>query len=176
MPRLNSRSGGAATGLRSSRGEVRITHLSEEIDIAVPPHVLWRIVTDTTRWPQFYAAPKEALHLRGIEFIDGTTQDEQGAKRRLHFLGVPSWDEEISAWRENEFVAWLGIRNPGLRYWQQQIEIIPHKAGHTTLRWDVYFSMGGPRAFRKWFKRTMESIVIASLERVHRLALEEAKR
>lgn len=155
-----------------------MTHLSEERDIPVPPDVLWRIITDTKRWPQFYAAPKEALYLRGVEFLEGTSADGPDARRRLHFLGVPSWDEQVSAWRENEFVAWLGIRNPGLKYWQQQLELIPGKTNggadvYTTLRWDVYFSMGGPRTFKKWFKRTMESIVIASLERVERLALEE---
>lgn len=153
-----------------------MTHLSEEIDIPVAPEQLWRIVSDTKRWPQFYATPKEKLTLRSVEFLDGTTADAMGAKRRMHFLGVPAWDEEATAWKENEFLAWKGIRNPGLKYWQQQIEIIPHKAGHTTLRWDVYFSLGGPRAFRKWFKRTMESIVLSSLQRVERIALDEAKR
>ena len=153
-----------------------MTHLSDEIDIAAPPEVIWRIVGDTMRWPQFYATPKETLTLRSVEFIDGTTQDAQGAKRRMHFLGVPAWDEQVSAWRENEFVAWLGIRNPGLKYWQQQLELIPHRDGHTTLRWDVYFSLGGPRAFKKWFKRTMESIVVSSLARVEAMALEELKR
>lgn len=152
-----------------------MTHISEERDIPVAPEVLWRIVSDTMRWPQFYATPKETLHLRSVEFIDGTKADALGAKRRLHFLGVPSWDEQVSAWRENEFAAWLGVRNPGLKYWQQQVEIIPHKSGYTTLRWDVYFSLGGPRAFRKWFKRTMEDIVVSSLERVEKLAVLEGK-
>lgn len=149
-----------------------MTHLSEERDIPVPPEVLWRIVSDTQRWPQFYATPQERLHLRSVEFLEGTTSDGPGAKRRMHFLGVPAWDEETSAWKENEFLAWKGIRNPGLKYWQQQLEIMPHKAGHTTLRWDVYFSLGGPRAFRKWFKHTMEEIVVSSLARVERIALE----
>lgn len=151
-----------------------MTHLSEERDIPVPPAVLWRIVTDTSRWPQFYATPKETLHLRSVEFIDGTVADGPDARRRMHFLGVPAWDEQVSAWREGEFVAWLGVRNPGLMYWQQQMEIIPGK-GYTTLRWDVYFSLGGPRAFKKWFKHTMEGIVLSSLERLERLAVAEDK-
>lgn len=151
-----------------------MTHISEERDIPVSTDVLWRIVTDTQRWPQFYATPKEKLHLRSVEFIDGTTRDGPDAKRRMHFLGVPSWDEKVSAWKENEFAAWVGTRNPGLKYWQQQMEFIPHKAGYTTLRWDVYFSMNGPRAFNKWFKREMESIVVSSLERVEKIALADA--
>ena len=153
-----------------------MTHLSEERDIAVAPDVLWRIVSDTMRWPSFYATPGEKLHLRSVEFVEGTTRDGPDARRRLHFLGVPSWDEQVSAWREGEFVAWLGTRNPGLKYWQQQMEIIPHKGGYTTLRWDVYFSLAGPRAFRKWFKRTMEEIVVSSLARVEQLALDESRR
>lgn len=152
-----------------------MTHLSEERDMPVPPEVLWRIVSDTTRWPHFYATPRETLHLRSVESIDGTRADEPGGKRRLHFLGVPSWDEQVSAWRENEFAAWLGIRNPGLKYWQQQMEIMPHKDGHTTLRWDVYFSLGGPRQFRRWFNRTMEDILVSSLERIEKLALLESE-
>jgi hypothetical protein len=153
-----------------------VTHLSEERDIQVPAHVLWAIVSDTKRWPQFYATPGEKLTLRSVEFIEGTRADGPEAQRRMHFLGVPAWDEKVSAWRENEFVAWMGTRNPGLKYWQQHIELIPHKAGHTTMRWDVYFTLGGPRAFRKWFKRTMEGIVISSLERVEKMALEEQKK
>ncbi|HET6406058.1 MAG TPA: SRPBCC family protein [Candidatus Thermoplasmatota archaeon] len=150
-----------------------MTHFSEERDIAVPPDVLWRIVSDTKRWPQFYATPHEKLTLRSVEYLEGTT-DGPGGKRRMHFLGVPSWDEQVSAWKENEFLAWVGTRNPGLKYWQQQMEIIPHKAGHTTLRWDVYFSVTGPRAFKKFLKRTMEGIVLSSLERIEKMALAEA--
>lgn len=150
-----------------------MTHLSEERDIPVPPDVLWRLITDTKRWPQFYATPKETLYLRSVEFIDDTQADGPDARRRMHFLGVPAWDEQVSAWREREFVAWLGIRNPGLKYWQQQMELIPGK-GFTTLRWDVYYSMGGPRAFKKWFKRTMEEIVVHSLERLDKIAVSEA--
>lgn len=152
-----------------------VTHISEERDVAVPPEVLWRIVADTTRWPQFYATPHEKLTLRSVEFIDGTVADGLDARRRMHFLGVPSWDEQVSAWKEREFFAWLGVRNPGLKYWQQQMELIPGK-GFTTLRWDVYFSVAAPRAFKKWFKRTMEEIVVSSLGRIERMALEEAKR
>jgi hypothetical protein len=152
-----------------------MTHLSEERDIQATPEQLWTIISDTKRWPQFYATPKEKLHLRSVEFLDGAKEDAMGAKRRMHFLGVPAWEEQISAWKENEFVAWTGTKNPGLQYWQQQIELIPHKAGHTTMRWDVYFSMGGPRAFRKWFKKTMESIVLSSLERIERMTMEEKR-
>lgn len=153
-----------------------MTHLSEERDIAAPPETLWRIVTDVERWPRFYATPKETLHLRSVELLDGSPRGGLGSKRRMHFLGVPTWDEEVTAWRENEFVAWTGVRNPGLKHWQQQIEIIPHKAGPTTLRWDVYFSMGGPKVLPKWFKRTMEEIVLASLERVEKLSAEDGER
>lgn len=150
-----------------------MAHVSEERDIPVPPSVLWRLVTDTARWPRFYATPREKLHLRSVELLDG--HDGLGARRRLHFLGVPSWDEQVSARREDEFVAWLGVRNPGLKYWQQQMEIIPHKEGYTTLRWDVYFSLGGPRPFRRWFERTMEDILLSSLERIDRLARDDDK-
>ena len=149
-----------------------MTHLSEERDMPVPPERIWRIVADTQRWPQFYATPKEKLHLRSVELLDGT-KDGAGAKRRMQFLGVPAWDEQVSAWRENEFLAWVGTKNPGLKYWQQQMEIIPHRAGHTTLRWDVYYSMGGPRAFKKWFGHTMEEIMLSSLERIEKLAVIE---
>ena len=152
-----------------------VTHLSEERNIPVTPDVLWRIVADTKRWPQFYATAGEKLTLRSVEYLEGST-DGPGGKRRMHFLGVPSWDEQVSAWKEEEFLAWLGIRNPGLKYWQQQMELIPHKEGYTTLRWDVYFHVSGPRAFKKWLKRTMEQIVISSLERVEKMALEEAAR
>ena len=141
----------------------------------VPPAVLWRIVTDTARWPQFYATPHERLHLRSVEVLAPPGADGLGAERRMHFLGVRAWDEKVSAWKENEFVAWTGTHNPGLKYWQQQMEIIPHKGGYATLRWDVFFEIGGPRAFKKWFKRTMEGIVVSSLERVEKMALEETR-
>jgi hypothetical protein len=152
-----------------------VTHLSEERDIPVRPEVVWRIIADTTRWPQFYATPHERLHLRSVEFLDGTLVDGPDARRRMHFLGVPSWDEQVSAWKPHEFLAWLGVRNPGLKYWQQQLELIPGD-GYTTLRWDVYFSVSAPRAFKKWFQHTMEHIVLSSLERIERIAVEESKR
>ena len=151
-----------------------MTHISEERDIHLPPEALWRVVRDTKRWPQFYATPHEKLHLRSVELIEGTAGDGLDAQRRMHFLGVPAWDEKATAWRENEFLAWTGTRNPGLKYWQQQMELIPHKAGYTTLRWDVYFQINGPKAFRKFFKRTMEDIVLSSLERIEKLAHEDA--
>lgn len=146
-----------------------MTHLSEERDIPVDARTVWRIVADTTRWPQFYATPRETLHLRSVEFLE-KPGDGLGAKRRLHFLGVPAWDEECSAWREGEYLAWLGTRNPGLKYWQQQMEIIPAQ-GYTTLRWDLYYDMGGEHPLGKLFKRTMEGILVSSLERVEKLAL-----
>jgi uncharacterized membrane protein len=148
----------------------RMAHLSEERDIRAPPQAIWRVVSDTSVWPRFYATPQERLHLRSVELLDPTRG--VGGRRRMHFLGVPAWEEEVTQWRENEFVAWVGVRNPGLKYWQQQLELMPHKAGYTTLRWDVYFSMGGPRAFRRWFGRTMEDILLSSLERVEKLAVE----
>lgn len=148
-----------------------MAHISEEIDVPTDAKTLWSIVTDTMRWPQFYATPRETLHLRSVEYLDGALADGAGVKRRLHFLGVPSWDEQASAWRPHEFVAWLGIRNPGLKYWQQQMEIIPGE-GFCTLRWDLYYSLGKAHPLKPVFKKTMEDIVLSSLERVKRLAAE----
>lgn len=151
-----------------------MAHISEERDIAASPAAVWRVVSDTKRWPQFFATPKETLHLRSVEYLDGATRDGPGVKRRMHFLGVPSWDEEATAWRENEFLTWQGTRNPGLRHWQQQLEIIPAR-GSCTLRWDLYFSLSGPHPLKRVFKRTMEDIVLSSLERVDKLVVAEAK-
>jgi hypothetical protein len=148
-------------------------HLSEERNIPAPPEAVWRIVADTKRWPQFYATPKERLHLRSVEFLGGATKDGPDVTRRLHFLGVPSWDEQATKWREREFVMWLGVRNPGMKYWTQQIELVPGK-GFTTLRWDIFYSLHAPRAAKKLFKRTMEDLMVASLGRVEKLVLEEA--
>ena len=150
-----------------------MTHISEERNIPASPEAVWRIVSDTKRWPQFYATPKERFHLRSVEFLEGATADGEGVKRRLHFTAVPTWDEQATRWRENDSITWLGIRNPGMKYWTQQLELIPGK-GFVTVRWDVFFEMKGPRAVRKAFKRTMEDVVLSSLERVERLAREPA--
>lgn len=149
-----------------------MSHISEERDIRADPAVVWSIVTDTKRWPQFFATPREKLHLRSVEYLDGALADGPGVARRMHFLGVPSWDEQTSAWREHEFVTWLGVRNPGMKYWQQQMEIIPAK-GYCTLRWDLYYSLSGPHPLKPVFARTMEDILLSSLERIEKLALAE---
>ena len=149
-----------------------MTHVSEERNIAASPAAVWRVISDTKRWPQFYATSRERLHLRTVEYLDGATADGEGVKRRLHFLGVPSWDEQATRWRENDSITWLGVRNPGMKYWTQQMELVPGK-GFVTLRWDVFFEAKGPRAVRKAVKRTMEDIVLSSLERVERLSLQD---
>jgi hypothetical protein len=151
-----------------------VTHLSEERNIPATAAQVWRVVADTKRWPQFYATPKERLHLRSVEFLDGATVDGPDVKRRLHFLGVPSWDEQATKWREDEFLMWLGIRNPGQKYWTQQMEIIPGK-GFCTLRWDIFYSLHAPRPVKKAFKRTMEDLMLASLARIEGLVLDERK-
>lgn len=149
-----------------------MTHISEERNIPTDPASVWRVIADTKTWPTFYATPKERLHLRSVEYLDGATADGEGVTRRLHFLGVPSWDEQATRWRERDGITWLGVRNPGMKYWTQQMELIPAK-GYTTLRWDVFFEFrSAPRAVKKAFKRTMEDIVVSSLERVERLATE----
>lgn len=143
--------------------------------MAVPPEAVWRVIGDTKRWPQFYATRKEHLHLRTVEYLDGATQDGLEAKRRLHFLGVPTWDEQATKWRENEFMMWTGIRNPGQKYWTQQLEIVPGKA-YCTLRWDIFYKLNAPRAARKVFKRTLEDIMLSSLERIEKMASHDAKK
>lgn len=152
----------------------RVPHLSEERDIAASPEAIWRIVSDTTRWPTFFAGPREILHLHCVELLDDAVRDGPDVKRRLHVWGVPSWDEQVSRWHENESIAWLGIRNPALHYWQQQMELIPGR-GFTTLRWDIYFKLSGPHPLGRAFKRVMEDVMIASLERIERRVLEEAE-
>ena len=151
-----------------------LTHLSEERNVRAPPEAIWRVVSDTKRWPQFFGHPRAFLHLHCVEYLEGATQDAPDVKRRLHVRGVPSWDEQVSRWRPNDSVAWLGVRNPGQKYWQQQMELIPGD-GFTTLRWDVYFRLSGPHPLGKAFKRVMEDILVASLERIERLAVDEAK-
>ena len=149
-----------------------MTHLSEERNIPADPKAIWRVVADTKRWPQFYATPKERGKLRAVEYLQGATFDGPDVQRRLHFTLLPAWDEQVSRWREAESVTWLGIRNPGLRYWTQQMELIPGR-GFTTLRWDVFYELHAPRAARKVFKRTLEDVLVASLERIERLAVDE---
>lgn len=147
-----------------------MVHVSEERNIAAPPEAIWAIVADTKLWPRFYATPTERLHLRSVEYLGGATADGPDVTRRLHFTGVPAWDEQATRWRENDSITWLGVRNPGLKYWTQQMELIPGR-GFTTLRWDVFFEVKGPRAVRKAFKRTMEDIVVSSLGRIEALAV-----
>lgn len=151
-----------------------MTHLSEERNVPAAPKAIWRVVADTKRWPQFFATPKERGKLRAVEYLDGATFDGPDVKRRLHFTLLPAWDEQVSRWREEESVTWLGIRNPGQRYWTQQMELIPGR-GFTTLRWDVFYELHAPRAARKVFKRTLEDVLVASLERVERLATQEGE-
>lgn len=152
-----------------------MTHLSEERNIPTSAAAIWRVVADTTRWPQFYATPRELGKLRVVEYLDGATQDGPDVKRRLHFLGVPAWDEQATRWREGESFTWLGVRNPWQRYWTQQMELIPGK-GFTTLRWDIFYGLDAPAALAKPFKRMMEDLMLASLGRIERLAVEEEKR
>lgn len=151
---------------------MRMTHVSEERNIAATPERVWAIVADTMAWPRFYATSKERLHLRSVEYLEGATADGEGVKRRLHFLGVPAWDEQATRWRELDSITWLGVRNPGLKYWTQQMELVPGK-GFVTLRWDVFFeTKGAPRAVKKAFKRTIEDIVLSSLERIDAMTRE----
>ena len=154
-------------------GSSSLTHLSEERDIPVDAQKLWSIVADTKMWPRFYASPRELLHLRAVEYLDGAKEDGLGVKRRMHILGLPSWDEECTSSREPEWLVWKGIRNPGLSSWQQQLELVPGK-GSTTLRWDIYYKVNGPHPLGKLFKRTFEDLMLASLERVEKVALESA--
>lgn len=149
-----------------------MVHLSEERNIPATPEAIWRIVADTKTWPMFYATPNERLHLRSVEYLDGATSDGPGVKRRLHFLGVPSWDEQATRWRELDSVTWLGVRNPGMQYWTQQMELLPGKS-FCTLRWDIYFKLSAPRSARKVLQRTLEDIMLSSLARIERLALEK---
>lgn len=152
-----------------------MTHLSEERNVPTGAGPIWRIVSDTTRWPQFYATPKEHGRLRAVEYLDGATRDGPEVKRRLHFTALPAWEEQVVKWVEREQVSWIGIRNPGQKYWTQQFELIPGR-GFTTVRWDVFYELTIPRPARKVFRRTMEDLMWASLERVERLALAEAQR
>jgi hypothetical protein len=149
-----------------------MTHLSEERNIAASPHAIWAVVADTKRWPQFFATPREIGRLWSVEYLDGATEDALGVKRRLHFLGVPSWDEQVTRWRVDDSVTWLGVRNPGQKYWTQQMELVPGR-GFTTLRWDVFFELQAPRAVRKAYKRTLEDIMLAGLGRIERMANQE---
>lgn len=151
-----------------------MTHLSEERNVAVPPRALWRVVADTKRWPQFFATPRERGRLRAVEYLDGATTDGPDVRRRLHFTALPAWDEQVSRWSPEECVAWLGVRNPGQKYWTQQFDLIPGR-GFTTLRWDVFYELGAAAPARKVFRRTLEDLMDASLERIERLAHEEHK-
>lgn len=150
-----------------------MTHLSEERNIPTEAAPIWRVISDTKRWPQFFATPKERGKLRAVEYLEGATSDGLDVKRRLSFTGLPAWDEQVSRWAQMDSIAWLGIRNPGQRYWQQQMELIPGK-GFTTLRWDIYYKLSAPRGVAKIYKRTLEDLMLASLERVERLAVEDA--
>lgn len=152
-----------------------MTHLSEERNVPADPMAIWRVVTDTKRWPQFFATPKEIGKLRAIEYLDGATYDAPDVRRRLHFTALPAWDEQVSKWREGEYVAWLGVRNPGQKYWTQQMELIPGK-GYTTLRWDVFYELTAPRPAKKVFRRTLEDLMVASLERIERLVLADLEK
>lgn len=150
-----------------------MTHLSEERNVPTAPGPLWRVVADTRRWPQFYATRREVGKLRAVEYLDGATQDGPDVRRRLHFTLLPPWEEQVVKWRPEELVQWLGVRNPGQKYWTQQLELIPGR-GYTTLRWDVFYDLTAPRPARKVFRRTLEDLMWSSLERVERLALAEA--
>ncbi len=152
-----------------------MTHISEERNIPATPEAVWAVVSDTKTWPRFFATPREYGKLHCVEYLDGASLDGPDVKRRLHFVGVPTWDEQITRWKIHENIHWLGIRNPGQKYWTQQMEIIPGK-GYVTLRWDVFFELTGVgRAARKLFKRTMEDICVSSLERIERLAVERTQ-
>lgn len=152
-----------------------MTHLAEELNIEAPPAAIWRVVSDTKRWPQFFATPREVGRITSVEYLEGATSDALDVKRRIHFLGVPSWDEQVSRWRPDEAITWLGIRNPWQKYWQQTMEIIPGR-GYATLRWDIFYQLNVPRPIRKVFKKRMEDIMVSSLRRIERLAIEEGKR
>ena len=152
-----------------------MTHLSEERNIPAPPQAIWAVVSDTKRWPQFFATPKERGRLRAVEYLDGATSDGPDVRRRLHFTALPAWDEQVTKWSEAEYVTWLGVRNPWQKYWTQQMELIPGR-GFTTLRWDVFFELGAPAPAKKVFKRTLDDLMVASLERIERLVAEDAGR
>lgn len=151
-----------------------MTHIQEELNVEATPAVVWRIVSDTKRWPQFFATPREVGKLTSVEYLDGAKEDGLDVRRRLHFLGVPSWDEQVTRWRPDEAITWMGVRNPWQRYWQQQMELIPGR-GITTVRWDVFYRLHAPRPIRKVFKKRMEDIMFSSLGRVARLAADEEK-
>ena len=152
-----------------------MTHLSEERDVHASPAAIWAVVSDTARWPQFFATPREIGRLLSVEYLEGATHDGPEVARRLRFTMLPTWDEQVVRWIPEESVQWLGVRNPWQKYWTQQMEIIPGR-GYATLRWDVFYELtGAPRAARKIYRRTLEDTLFASLERIERLARFEDK-
>ena len=154
---------------------VHMTHLSEERDIHASPAAIWAVIADTTRWPQFFATPREIGKLDAVEYLGDATHDGPDVVRRMSFTMLPAWDEQIARWRPDESVQWLGVRNPWQKYWTQQMEIIPGR-GFTTLRWDVFYELlGVPRPARKLYRTTLEDTLFASLERIERLAMHEEK-
>ena len=84
-------------------------HYEQSIDIAAPPAVVWAVLTDVPRWPEWTRSERSAQPVD-----DGPFQ--VGSRAKLGVAGSPQvtiW--EVTALREGESFVWentsLGLHN-----------------------------------------------------------------
>lgn len=163
------KSGRAAPGADEARGEKkgrgRVTHVSEERAIEAPADVVWRIVADSARWPEFFRTHDLRGRLTTVA-TDGET------KRRLHFEPGWDWEEERGRVRVGEEIEWKATRPPqGFASYLTLIELVPGR-GFTTLRFDVWFKQS--KLFGRGARAKMvEDTVLTALIEIDRLAMKD---
>ncbi len=73
-----------------------------EVEIAVPPHVVFSFLTDFEAYPKFDP---------GIDEVVITSSKRKGVGVKTHWKATRGgesreWDEEVVGWRENEYYAY----------------------------------------------------------------------
>ena len=127
-------------------------HVEESITIDAPPDVVWRLVADHTRWPEWFSA------LASVEITLGATGVGGGRKVKAGPMGPIFFDEEFTAWDDPaEDGTWhfaftvLRTNAPLIRSMAESVRLLPVDGGRRT---QVVYQQG-LEAPRPWLTGTL---------------------
>lgn len=128
-----------------------------------PADVVWSIVSDSARWPEFFRTHDLRGRLTTVA-LDGD------ARRRLHYEPGWDWEEERGRVTPGEEIEWKATRPPqGFKSYLTLVELVPGP-GFTTLRFDVWFKQSALFG-RGERKKLVEDTVLTALIEIDRLAM-----
>ena len=108
-------------------------HVEESIEIDAPPDVVWGIVADHERWPEWFSA------VASVEVTLGATGVGGGRKVKAGPAGPMSFEEEFTAWDDpGEDGTWhfaftvLRTNVPLIRSMSESVQLTPLDDGART--------------------------------------------